>query len=295
MQYYDADTKLWKSWAASTKPLLKIEASKFLSARLVGSKLFVVVNDSRPPNYIYSYDTEKKVWENIPHSLGAVGELCTVEDYMYPISTTLNSCEPQRYNFVKRRWQRYAKLIIRSSEYGSSSFHNSGATVFHSKVYVLYGRRSKSENSWRMKRAKLVYFDPVENKWEEKALTCRPHFGSTLFEVNGRLYAAGGNIKLQDTYNFPYGNSAPVEVYDEQNDSWSVVKQEHIPPNKLGAVVVEGRVYFIINRFPIDSGIRIPPGEKYHVDLDDWENLGKVNNRSVLCYLPAYRENLSSE
>ena len=294
MQYYDAETKLWKSWAASTTPQPKIET--FLSASLASSKLFLVVKDSRLTYYIYSYDTEKKVWENIPHSLEAVGELCTVGDYMYPIRTTLYSSEPQRYNFVKRRWQRYAKLIILSSEYGSSSFHNSGTTVFHSKVYVLYGRRSKSENSWRMKPAILVYFDPVENKWERKSSTCCPHFGSTLFEVNGRLYVGGGNVKITNSLsNSPYGDSAPVEVYDEQNDSWSVVKQDHIPPNKLGAVEIEGRVFFIINRFPIDSGIRIPPGEKYHVDLDDWENLGKVNNSSVLCYLPAYRENLSSE
>ena len=292
MQYYDAETKMWKSWAASTTPQLKIEAKKFLSADLVGSKLFV----TKDYWYMYSYDTEKKVWEDIPHPLsGAVSELITVRDYIYPISTTLNSSQvPQRYNFDKRRWQRYAKVFIPGNENGSSSFHYSGATVFNSKVYVLYGSRSKSENSWRMKPAILVYFDPVENKWERKASTCRSHFGSTLFVVNGRLHVAGGNVKILDNYS-PYGDSAPVEVYDEQNDSWSVVKQDHIPPNKLGAVEVEGRVYFIINRFPIDSGIRIPPGEKYHLDLDDWENLGKVKSSSVLCYLPVKRENLSTE
>jgi len=287
MQHYDAETKLWKSWAASTTPQLKIEAEKFLSASLVGSKLFVVVKNSRSLYHIYSYETDKKVWENIPHSLGAVDGLSTIGGYMYPISTTLDNSEPQRYNFVKRRWQRYAKLFIIRLE--SSSFHCSGTTVFHSKVYVLYGSRSKSESSWRMKPAVLVYFDPVENEWEEKASTRRPHFGSTLFEVNGRLYVAGGNVKVTDT-STPYGDSALVEVYDEQNDSWSVVTQDHIPPNNLGAVEVEGRVYFIINRFPIDSGIRIPPGEKYHVDLDDWENLGEVNSKSVLCYLPANTE-----
>lgn len=294
MQYYDVETKMWKSLAASTTPKLKTEAKAFLSADLVGSKLFVVTD-----YFIYAYDTGKKVWENIPHSLprGAVSELRTIGDYMYAISTTLNSSHvPQRYNFVKRRWQRYAKVMIPSSENESSSFHNSGATVFHSKVYVLYGRRSKSENSWRIQTAVLFYFDPVENEWERKASTCRPHFGSTLFLMNGRLHVAGGNVKFHERYHFPYGDSAPVEVYDEQNNSWSVVKQEdHIPPSDLGAVEIEGRVYFIINRFPIDSGIRIPPGEKYHVDLDDWENLGKVNSGSVLCYLPANRENMNTE
>ena len=300
MQYYDAETKMWKSLAASTAPQLKAEAKKFLSADLVGSKLFVVIDC-----YIYSYDTEKNVWENIPRpaAMGTVSELRTIGDYMYAISTTLNSSQvPQRYNFVKRRWQRYAKAMIPcsfsplpSTENESCSFHNSGTTVFHSKVYVLYGRKSKSEKSWRMKPAVLFYFDPVENKWERKASTCRPHFGSTLFSVNGRLHVAGGYVKSTETYHSPYGDSAPVEDYDEKSDSWSVVKQDHIPPNNLSAVEIEGRVYFIINRFPIDSGIRIAPGEKYHVDLDDWENLGKVNSSSVLCYMPANRENLNTD
>ena len=294
MKYFDAETKMWKSLAASTTPQLKTEGKKLLSADLVGSKLFVVIDF-----YIYSYDTEKKVWENIPHpsAMGAVSELRTIGDYMYVISTTLNSSQvPQRYNFVKRRWQRYAKVMIPSSENKSRYFHNSGTTVLHSKVYVLYGKMSKSENSWRMKPAMLFHFDPVENKWERKASTCRPHFGSILFLVNSRIHVAGGNVNFHETRHYPCGDSAPVEVYDEQNDSWSVVKQEdHISPNKLGAVEIEGRVYFIINRFPIDSGIRISPGEKYHVDLDDWENLGKVNSSSVLCYMPANRENLNSE
>ena len=84
-------------------------------------------------------------------------------------------------------------------------------------------------------------------------------------------------------------------AYDKQNNRWSHVKQSHIPNNNLGAVEVEGRVYFIINNFPIDIGIRIPPGEKYPVPLDEWENLRKVDNNAVLCYLPVRNESLKAE
>ena len=84
-----------------------------------------------------------------------------------------------------------------------------------------------------------------------------------------------------------------VEVYNERTNTWSVVPQKHIPPNNLGAVEIEGRVYFIINKFPVDSGIRIPPEEMYQVDLSDWENLAKVlDSGAVLCYLPVKGENL---
>jgi len=57
-------------------------------------------------------------------------------------------------------------------------------------------------------------------------------------------------------------------------------------------VEIKGRVYFIINKFPIDSGIRIPPEEEYNVSLNEWENVAKVRSDAVLCYLPVKRENL---
>ncbi len=128
-----------------------------------------------------------------------------------------------------------------------------------------------------------------------KSTTCQPHFGSSLFVVNSRLYVAGGNVSINPSNHTPTGKPAPVEVYNEENNTWSVVEQKHIPSNNLGAVEIEERVYFIINKFPVDSGIRIPPGEMYPVSLDEWKNLGKINQNAVLCYLSVKRESLKSQ
>lgn len=95
--------------------------------------------------------------------------------------------------------------------------------------------------------------------------------------------------------NFPCGSPAPVEVYNEDANTWSVVEQKRIPVNNLNAVEIEGRVYFIINKFPVDSGIRIPPGELYPVPLGEWEDLGKIEQSAVLCYLPLKRECIKTE
>ncbi|KAL9966182.1 hypothetical protein ACROYT_G024220 [Oculina patagonica] len=297
MQYFDVETKMWKSLAFTT-PQVTIEAKKFLHTKLVGNKLFVGGKDASPSHYlrhIYCYDTEKNVWENVPHSLGKIGDLCTVGDYMYAISPYIEySSVPRRYSFAKRRWQSYAELRIPRSDKYCICFYNSGATVLNSKVYVLYGSKSRPNSYWCMMPAVLLYFDPVKNKWEQKASTCQPHFFSTLFVVKGRIYVAGGYTAIDHRSGGPYGSHAPVEVYDEENNSWSVVTQKHIPPNNLGAVEVEGRVYFIINKFPIDSGIRIPPEEVYHVDLEDWDNLAKVHETAVLCYLPVKRDSLKA-
>ena len=69
----------------------------------------------------------------------------------------------------------------------------------------------------------------------------------------------------------------------------------HSPKQPWSNIEVEGSVYFIINSFPLDSGIRIPPGEVYPVSLDEWENLGKVAKNAVLCHAPVRRENSTSE
>ena len=71
--------------------------------------------------------------------------------------------------------------------------------------------------------------------------------------------------------------------------------ETHIPPNDLCAVEIEGRVYFIINKFPIDSGIRIPPEEMYLIHLDEWENLAQVSDKAVLCYPLVKRESFKTE
>ena len=135
----------------------------------------------------------------------------------------------------------------------------------------------------------LYCFDPNRNVWEEKASTCQPHFGSSLFVVKSRLYVAGG-FDNSDVNGTLRGNFA--SVYDEENNKCSVVDQKNIPSNNLGSVEIEGTVYFIINRFPFDSGIRIPPGELYPVSLEKWKNLSNISDQAALCYVPVKTETL---
>ena len=187
---------------------------------------------------------------------------------------------PQRYSFAERQWQSFARVNITCDS--DESYHPSGVTKFHSKVYVLFGPVSKSNC---MHNAVLHCFDPVRNAWEQKESTYQPHFGSSLFVVNSKLYVAGGKVSVGLFYK-PCGDPAPVEVYDEENNKWSIVEQNHIPANNLGAVEIEGRVYFLINKFSVDSGIRIPPGEVNPICLDEWEKLREVDHEAILCYAP---------
>ncbi len=294
MQYFDVDTKKWTPLSLVT-PLINVTCCCYVES--VG--IFFVAGRDSSGDCIYFYDIERNMWERQPHNLGIVKQMCTLDDFMYAIM----HCNqlPQRFSFSKRQWQSFAKVSITSDIY-NSNFYNSGTTVLFAKVYVLYGNRLRPRREWCAQNAKLHCFDPEKNEWEVKVTTCKPHFGSILFVVNSKLYVAGGYVEISDPGNpfgntgIPCGNPAPVEVYNEKNNNWSVVEQKRIPPNNnLGAVEIEGKVYFIINKYPIDSGIRISPGEVYPVPLDEWENLGKIDKTAVLCYLPVKRESLKTE
>ena len=281
MMYFDIEEKQWKQ-LSSLAPAA--HAGNCYCAETVGSELFVATDSC-----IYCYDIEKDKWQKHEDPTSrVVKSLCTVGDYMYAISSDCNQVT-QRYNFPKLQWQSFAKVNVTSSGY----FY-SGATALFSKVYVLYGHKRSQLGGWLMQNAVLHCFDPASNVWQEKASTCCPHFGSSLFVVNGRLCVAGG-FDYIDTNNRLCGYPAQVEIYDEDNNKWSVVDQKHIPQNTLGAVEIEGRVYFIINNFPIDSGIRIPSGEVYPVYLGDWKNLGNVANNAALCYVPLKRESVKGD
>ena len=288
MQYFDVEAKTWKPLAA-TIPAIK--ATQCHCAVSFNSKLFVAGLDSS--SYcIFQYDTEKNEWEKLLHPCGEINNLCVIDDHIYAISADSNQV-PQRYSLAKRQWQSIALVGTRAHYYCAGK----NIAIIHSKVFVLYENRLQLSH-WRWSLAVLNCFDPVKNEWEVKATTCQPHFGSSLIVVDNRLYVAGGYVALrQDNWDrfIPCGNPAPVEMYNEENNTWSVIEQKHIPSNNLGAVEIEGRVYFIINNFPIDSGMRIAPGELYPVPLGEWENLGQIDKSAVLCYLPVKRESLKTE
>jgi len=297
VKYFDAETKMWKPLPSVAQ--LGNETQSCICAEYFGNHLYVAGKNQGGEFAIYRYDIANNSWDTLPPFLKSdhkIDCLCSVDDHIYAFNKSIESNPPQRYSLVSNNWQ--SGVACSKWQGDIYKFNNVAAVILENKIYVMRGK-TKQEGSWKNRywatnSAVLHCFDPINNYWEEKASTCSPHFGSSIFVVNDKLYVAGGNISCYNTGE-PTDNPAPVEVYDNKKNTWAKVEQKHIPPNNLGAVEIEGKVYFIINKFPIDSGIRIPPEERYHIHLDEWENLAKVSNKAVLCYLPVKRESLKTE
>ena len=295
INYFDVQSKAWKE-LSSMQPLTGVQ--ECYCAELIGNYLYVAAQ-SNCRFVICRYDIVCDTWSTLRPIPGSsdvqIGCLCNIKEHLYVI---YRSNAPYRYNIATNQWQSMASSNA-VSNVGLVSFCNKAAAVYKSCLYVLYPQGiQQTENGRYVSRAynSLLYrFDPEKNAWEQKASTKTPHFGSSLVVVNHNLYVVGGNCSFNAQSFQLSGNRAAVEVYNDQENVWSVVEQTHIPPNNLRAVEIDGRVYFVINSFVIDSGITIPPGEVFPAVLDGWENLGRVAGNAVLCYLPVKTENHTTE
>ncbi|CAH3138679.1 unnamed protein product [Pocillopora meandrina] len=246
--YFDEESKVWKPLQAV--PDVGEEVIRWSSAEHIGNHLYLVSDSS--DSHIYSYHAVTKSWEKLPKfsSSKEIHCLCSVGDYAY-----------------------------------SNSFEHEGldtaAAVMNSKLYVMHGFYERAYDfhfvNYKVKPAIVHCFDPTRNEWENVTSTCYPHFGSSLFVVSNKLYVAGGKRECSQ-HGEPLGEDAPVEVFKEKKKTsilvcWSVVEQKHIPANNLGAVEIEGRVYFIINKFPVDSRIRIQLEDTRQFNLEEWKNV----------------------
>ena len=280
---FDLQSKAWRK-LSSVQQLTK--AGVCYCAEPVGNYLYVADSSN-----VFCYDIVRNIWSTLPpirsSSYFKFGSMCHIEDHLYVIC---KSSEPYRYSIATNQWQSVASSKV-FCKLGQKTFCNKAAVVYKSCLYVLYAQAIEEyeNNSFIISKpynSLLCCFDSKKNAWEQKESTKTPHFGSSLLVVNNNLYVAGGKCSISRSNFEPCGSSAAIEVYNDRENAWSVVQQTHIPQNNLGAVEIDGRVYFIINSFPVDSGITIPPGEVYPVILDGWENLGKVEKNAVLCYMP---------
>ena len=288
-----------------------VHATQCVCAEVVGNYLYVAVIEGHSRSHVmYRYHMVRNVWERLPHFQNnecfRVGCMSSVNEYIYVFSDT---GLPQKSSLAQNDWQSGSKLPFLNK---AEKLVLATAVSMGSKIYVLHGcyKENRQDSSYRAlpkvtaKSAVVHFFDPLRNEWEQKASTKYPHFNSSLFVDKNNLYVAGGSVAISEMFlglrEFgvqPSGGDAPVEVYNGESNSWSVVQQNHIPSNKLGAVeLLGGKVYFIINKFPIDSGIRIAPNEVYKISLREWENsLKRIDLTAVLCYLSVNKEMLSTE
>ena len=134
------------------------------------------------------------------------------------------------------------------------------------KSFTIHGHKRNEGDwispNWVDKTAIVFCFDPTNNEWKQKESTCRPHLGSSLLVVNNRLHVVGGRISCFEDHlcHIP----APVLMYNEKKHLVFSGTKRYFPKQAWCSGGLS-----LINKFPVDSGIRIPPGGRYPVPLSE--------------------------
>ena len=152
-------------------------------------------------------------------SKSQIDSLRSVDNHVYAFISP-STCEAFRYNPAKNIWQGGANcgslknnLLSGSlknnllSDYLSKELIDVTASISKSRIYVLhaqkrnsglsfgsgFGAESATATTSQIALAAVLHcFNPKTNEWIEQSSTCLPHFNSSLFVVNDRLYVAGG-------------------------------------------------------------------------------------------------------
>ena len=228
-KYLDVETKSWKPLPSMAK---LNNATECIGAEVVSNNLYVA-GGSDDSFDMYCYNTIRNVWETLLScQCDSVSEglcMCSFNEYIYVFS---DFSEPLRYSLSQNVWQSASELpFFKKLDYGEKVFSVTAVSI-ESKIYVLHGHYSETydlfQNKISAKPAVVHCFDPQKNEWEKKASTLSPHFESSLFVDNNKLYVAGGRVSVCKGNGRMYtsGETAPVEVYDEENNSWCVVQQK---------------------------------------------------------------------
>ena len=202
IRYFDVQSKTWKALSSMQKLADTFEHSgqyvyRYCCAELIGNCLYVAACVTRWGYVVYCYDIVNNVWSCTSTKswllyVIKLVSLCHIEDHLYVI---YKSSAPYRFNLTTNQWQPIAssKAVCKL---GEGTFCNKTAAVYKSCLYVLYGQGQIINPIIGIiycSSSVLFRFDPKKNRWEQKASTKTPHFGSSLFVVGNNLCVAGGD------------------------------------------------------------------------------------------------------
>ena len=135
---------------------------------------------------------------------------------------------------------------------------------------------------------------------EREGFDLPPSLWISPFLDNNKLYVAGGTISFNRDRISPQCDPAPVEVYDEVRNRWSVVEQKHIPQTTLVQWRLMRRVFSSSTILQLILALESYRG-RYTTFL--YRNgkrvhalgIGRISENAVLCYLPVKKESLTGK
>ena len=264
LNFYDTTKQQWKEFGE------KIPVNEPCQA-VVCSGSYIYVGGMQT---VYRYNIDSNTWDQLPSMVNnkkGKYQLLVLGDYLYAIGP-----RPERYSFREKSWQPIADIMSTWSVLGNEE----SVAVMTDTIYAV--------GSGRYNRYALVHcFNPSKNQWEQKATSLSCRINGCAFVCNDKLIVAGGQTSsIQGRY-IVWSPLEAVESYCRETDSWSQIEQKRIAPQDSSfACEADNKIFFKLNNFVFDSGIRVSPDQVYPVKLDEWRNIAAFELGAVITYAP---------
>ena len=254
LRFYSTTERKWQEFGEIVPINVKCRA-------VVSNGNYIYVGNM---NTVHRYNIDSDTWDKLPtmrNDKWGRYQLLVLGDYLYAMSA-----EPERYSFREKAWQPIAAV----------SSTDLTAAILGGKIYAVASCR-------KITPSLLYFFDLSKNQWIRKLPTLSARPCGTVFVCNNKLILTGGKVHNGSCFT----DINTVEVYDEASDSWSEVEQTHIAQKDTSfAFEAEGVIFFKLNNFAFDSGIRVSPEDPYVVNLDKWKTLAAFEKGSLITYAP---------
>ena len=266
LKFYDTTKQLWQDCGQN------IPVNEVCRA-VVCSGSYIFVGGMKT---VYQYNIDSKTWHPLP-SMGNTKngryQLLVLGDYLYAIGP-----QPERYSFREKSWQPIADIVPNENALDNSC----AAAVIDGNIFTV-GSRKPNENA-------LVHcYDPSRNQWEQKASSLKNRINGCAFVCNGKLRITGGKTKKEEGWLY-WLPLETTESYCKETDSWSLTEPKCTAPGDLSfAFEVDDKIFFRLNNFVFDSGIRVSPDQAYPVKFDKWSlNVADLDSDSLITCTHTY-------
>ena len=144
----------------------------------------------------------------------------------------------QAYDVTRDTWTQVASL--------PEALHHPASAALDGKFYVVGGfyggfaQREPAQSVW--------VYDPAADEWMRRASLPMARGALAAVALDGRLYAIGGERRVQDGGPAEYESVADVAVYDPAADRWDALPPLQHARNHLGAAAIGGRLYAVGGR-----------------------------------------------
>ncbi|XP_072028181.1 kelch-like protein 15 [Amphiura filiformis] len=237
--------------------------------------------------HLFSFDPTKNKWNRLkPMNTPRRGfSIVHLDGFLYVIGGGNNECynglrDVERYDISKNEWQPVASIPV-SVEYVSSVLAYEGRLLACCEGEVL---------------SSILMYNPVTNTWQvalEEPMAQRNAARPPALIIHKDLcyrvtYRLAGMLATELFFiglkTVPFVNELSI-----QSDTASIVvgeevKQDHIPPNLVGAFRMEDQVLINHYGFVYDTGVRISPDQSSDVNLNRFTSFMTEEEYSNMVY-----------